>query len=212
MKKNWSLLIVAIVVLVIGVVFYGILNGAPKDEANTDGTSNSSEEWVGYTNTFPAYEYNGVMEADNEDQHFLLEDKPQNKPEELVALNFYYEITGEYDKLYDLCGSESLQISAVNTEKNFNEGMYIQEYIVRHLTTLSMDEFVHRSTVILEMIKTNVEQNKLTEYTMVQGDFAMKSPSAQESLSELSDGGHTFYFLCGKNQNDEWKLFELYWE
>lgn len=88
----------------------------------------------------------------------------------------------------------------------------MQEYVVRQLSTLSIDEFVNRDSAILEMIKTNVDQNQLTEYTFVEVDFTMTSPPGQEAFAELSDGDYTFYFLCGRNQAGEWKLYELYWE
>jgi hypothetical protein len=212
MKKYWRLLIVGIVVVIVGAVIFGMLYSAPKNDINTDSVLNSPDQWTGYVETFGAYDYKGVMEASNENQHFLLEDKPLNKPEELVALNYYYTIIGEFDKLYDLCASESLQMSAVNTEKNYNEGIYMQEYIIRQLSILPLEEFVERDSQILEMTKTNVEQNKLTEYTFVRYDFTMTSPPGQEAAAQLSDGDYTFYFLCGKDQNDEWKLYELYWE
>jgi len=186
------------------------LNGL--NDPDTDGVLNSPDQWPGYIETFSAYKFNGVTEATNNDQHFLLEDIPENKAEELVALNYYYTIAGEYDKLYNLCGSESLQISAVNTEKNYKEGYYTQEYIVSQLSTLSIEEFVNRDSGTLEMIKTNVEQNKLTEYTFVSVDFTMNFLPGQESFAQLSEGDYTFYFLCGRNQADEWKLFECYWE
>jgi hypothetical protein len=183
-----------------------------QDAPNTDSALNSPDQWPGYVETFDAYEYKGVIEASNANQHFLLEDKPLNKPEELVALNYYYTIIGEFDKLYDLCDSESMQISAVNTEKNFNDGRYMQEYVIRQLSTLPLEEFVDRDSQILEMTKRDVEQNKLTEYTFVRYDFTMISPPGQEASAQLSDGEYTFYFLCGKNLADEWKLYECYWE
>jgi len=183
-----------------------------NDGTNTDGVLNSPEKWPGYVETFGAYEYKGVQEASYANQHFLLEDKPLNKPEELVALNYYYTIIGEFDKLYDLCASESLQISAVNTEKNFKDGQYAQEYIVRQLSTLSLDEFVGRDSQMLEITKRDVEQNKLTGYTFVRVDFTMTYPPELQGQAQLPDGDYTFYFLCGKNQSDEWKLYECYWE
>jgi hypothetical protein len=128
-------------------------------ETYTAETLSMPSQWRGYVETFPAYEYTGTKNATFADRHFELQDAPQNIPEELVTLNFYYDISGEYDKLYDLCGSESLQISATNTEKNFKDGQYTQEFIVRQLSTLPLDEFLNRDSGILEMTKSDVTQN-----------------------------------------------------
>jgi hypothetical protein len=169
--------------------------------------------WRGYIETFPTYVYTGIKDANFADRHFELKDAPQNIPEELVTLNFYYDISGEYDKMYDLCGSESMQISATNTEDNFKDGQYTQEYIVRQLSTLPLDEFLDRNSGILEMTKRDVTQNSLTEYTLVRADHTFTISPKMKDQAQLSDGDYTFYYLCGKSQKDSnWKLYEVYWE
>ncbi len=182
-------------------------------EAFTAETLNMPSQWRGYIETFPAYEYTGSKNATFADRHFELKDAPQNIPEELVTLNFYYDISGEYDKLYDLCGSEWLQTSATNTEKSFKEGQYTQEYIVRQLSTLSLDEFLDRNSGILVMTKRDVNLNSLTEYTLVRADHTFTTSPEMKEQAQLSDGDYTFYYLCGKSQQDSnWKIYEVYWE
>jgi hypothetical protein len=182
-------------------------------EPPSEGITYYTGQWTGYVATFPEYVYAGTKDASFADRHFRLKDTPQNIPEEFVALHFYYDIAGEYDKLYNLCGSESLQISATNTEKNFRDGLYKEEYIVSQLSTLSVYEFVNMDSSILELIKYDIEMNDLAEYTFVRADFTMTSPAGQKGQAELLDGDHTFYFLCGKNQtNSNWKLYEVYWK
>lgn len=182
-------------------------------EPPSEGITYHTGQWTGYVATFPEYIYTGTKDASFADRHFQLKDTPQNMPEELVALHFYYDIAGEYDSLYNLCGSESLQISATNTEKNFRDGLHKEEYIVRQLSTLSVYEFVNLDSLILELIKNDIEMNYLAEYTFVRADFTMTSPAGQQGQAELLDGDHTFYFLCGKNQADSsWKLYEVYWK
>jgi len=176
-------------------------------------TLNTPSQWTGYIETFPEYVYAGTKNATFADRHFELKDAPQNISEELVALNFYYNISGEYDKLYDLAGSESMQISATNTENNFKNGQYTQEYIVRQLSTLSLDEFVEKDPSILEIIKRDIRANKLIEYTCVKADHTFMTPPWLQGQAQCPDGDYTFYYLCGKSQQDSnWKLYEVYWE
>lgn len=182
-------------------------------ETFTAETLSMPSQWRGYIETFPTYDYTGSKNATFADRHFELKDAPKNIPEELVTLNFYYDISGEYDKLYDLCGSESMQISAANTEKNVKEGQYTQEYIVRQLSTLPLDEFLDRNSGILEITKRDVNLNSLTEYTLVRADHTFTTPPEMQGQAQLSDGDYTFYYLCGKSQqNSNWKIYEVYWE
>jgi len=181
-------------------------------EVYTGAKWNTANKWPGYVESFPNYSYEGVLKGSYEDRRFELKEMPQNIAEELVALDFYYNIAGAYDKLYKLCGSESLQISATNTEQNFKEGRYIKEYVITNLATLPMEDFLAIDESILGMIRGDIQSNNLSEYVYVRVDFTMTTPAEQQGYAELSDGDHSFYFLCGKNQVDsEWKLYELYW-
>src|SRR5665647_2821676 len=76
-----------------------------------------------------------------DDRHFKLDVLPQNIPEELVANNYYYNIAGEFEKLSNIYGeNEALKISARNTRNNFQEKVYIKEFVVKNLSVVKKDE------------------------------------------------------------------------
>lgn len=176
-------------------------------------TLTSPGHWTGYASDFPGYQFTGVMEAEYDDRHFMLEDKPANEAEALVVNHYYFDIAGKYDELAGLYGSEPMQISAVSMRENFEEGNYIQEYLLHDLKTLTVAEFTAMDPYILEFADNMVVQESLTAYACVRAAFTMHfSPGMQAMGPQLSEGDYNFYYLCGAGENGVWKIYDVYWE
>lgn len=168
-----------------------------------------------YVETFPKYNFEGKNEATFDDRYFNLVIPPQNIAEELVTNNYYYDIAGEFEKLLNIFGeNESLKITATNTKENFQDGIYIKEYIVKSLSVLQKAEFESEISPIAVFIENDVERYKLTEFTVVRVEISMSHSQKALNLGpQLGDGDYIRSFLCGKSESvDEWKIYEVYWE
>lgn len=168
----------------------------------------------GYVEEFEAYAYEGENDVTVGERHFLLEDAPENVPEELVS-NFYrYEITGEFEAYFDLIGeSESLLIATGNVEKLYEEG-FTRELIVHRLYTMTQEEVEEADFQVSfqEELSRDVEKYQLTEYTVVRAEIYMAwSEAALKKGPQLGDGDYDRGFLCGKDAQGSWKLYEVYW-
>lgn len=181
-------------------------------DENPQGESSNLENYI---ETFPDYSYAGETEATFNDRHFKLEDVPENLAEELVAENYYYDIAGEFDKLGNVFGeNEALQISAANTQKNYQEGVYIKDLVVKNLSVIKKDELNNTQSPAAFSLEKDVTEYGLTEFTVIRAEISMAfSQKALSRGSQLGDGDYTRSFLCGKNKDvNEWKIYEVYWE
>ena len=80
--------------------------------------------------------------------------------EELAANDYFYNISGQFDQLSEICGeSTGLSISAKNTEKNFEEGYFIKDYVLHGISTLTKDEMLKSTSSFISLtnaLKTDV--------------------------------------------------------
>lgn len=168
----------------------------------------------GYVEEFEAYAYEGENDVTVGERHFLLEDAPENVPEELVSNVYRYEITGGFEAYFDMIGeSESLLISTGNIEKLYEEG-FTRELIVHRLYTMTQEEVEKADFQVSfqEELSRDVEKYQLTEYTVVRAEIYMAwSEAALKRGPQLGDGDYDRGFLCGKDAQGSWKLYEVYW-
>lgn len=184
-----------------------------KDRAE-QGVQKQTNFWDNYVETFEEYEFLGETDATFEDRHFALEDTPENSLEELVVNRYYYDISGEYEKHLNLVGdNKALKICIENEEEAFQEGNYMEEYIIHRLSTWSKADLKEMDAVFYEMVAENVGEYQLSEFAIVQADLSMvHSKKSLELGPQLGNGDYIRGFLCGKqNENDQWKMYEIYW-
>ena len=179
------------------------------------GCSQQISYWDSYVESFPNYNFEGVSEATFDDRYFRLEVMPQNIPEELVANDYYYNIAGEFEKLSNIYGeNEALKISASNTRKNFQEKVYIKEFVIKNLSVAKRDELKTTKSPMISSLKDYIEKYSLTEFTIIRVEVSMTY--SQEAINrgpQLGEGTYVRSFLCGKgNDEKEWKIYEVYWE
>lgn len=155
------------------------------------------------------YTYSGETQTQVNDRSFTLEDIPEIYPEELVVMNYYYDIVGEYDKLGDLYGeNEALKISAENEKKNFNDGNYVKEYIIHDVSPLVKDEL---DEMLEKQIASDIEKYSLSESLIIKADIDLVWADSA-SAPQIGNGRYPRLFLCGRlNVEDSWKIYECYW-
>ena len=209
MKKLSVLFIVILVTLTSCAKNSGISETIkPQNESTPDGyLANYIDEFTGYT-------YMGEIEKTFSDRHFKLESIPTNTPQDIVVKNHYYDISGDFNKLAELyCDDEALQISVANIKKNFNEGVYIKEYVVKNLITLKKDDVEKLDTATRNLLQKDIEKYDFSYFTIVKAEISMThSEKALELGPQLGNGDYTNYYLCGKvNGQTEWKIYGFYW-
>lgn len=186
-----------------------------KEESNIIDVSKNMDNYLdSYVEIFPEYQFKGEREATFGDRHFSLEVLPQNIPEALVTKDYYYDIAGEFEKLAGICGeNDSLKISAINTKKQFYEGTYIKEYIIKELTVVKKNEIPSLPSLTFSL-KEDVEKYGLAEFTVIKAKISMThSEKSFNQGPQLGDGDYTRLFLCGQKKGiDAWKIYEVYWE
>lgn len=155
------------------------------------------------------YQYSGATHIQINDRSFTLEDIPEIYPEELVVNNYYYDIAGEYDKLGDLYGeNEALKISADNEKKNFDEGIYVKEYIIHDVAPIAEDEL---DEMLAKQIASDIEKYTLSDSLIIKADIDLVWAETAEA-PQIGNGRYPRIFLCGRQSvEDDWKIYECYW-
>lgn len=155
------------------------------------------------------YKYSGETQTQVNDRSFTLEDIPEIYPEELVVYNYYYDIVDEYDKLGDLYGeNEALKISADNEKKNFDEGIYVKEYIIHDVAPMAEDEL---DEMLAKQIASDIEKYTLSESLIIKADIDLVWAETAEA-PQIGNGRYPRIYLCGRQSvEDDWKIYECYW-
>lgn len=178
-----------------------VLLSACTAKPETDNTDNTEIE--------TPYKYSGETQTQVNDRSFTLEDIPEIYPEELVVYNYYYDIVGEYDKLGDLYGeNEALKISADNEKKNFDEGIYVKEYIIHDVAPMAEDEL---DEMLAKQIASDIEKYTLSESLIIKADIDLVWAETA-AAPQIGNGRYPRIYLCGRQSvEDDWKIYECYW-
>lgn len=168
--------------------------------------------------TEEAYVYNGKTEINIKDRSFKLEDIPKSMAEEVVISNFMYSIIGDFDSLSKIIADTEIHnISLKNQEELFDEGNYIQSYIIHEISTLSENEYNQSK---LETGENNplyfygwektVENYNLKEYEIINVKFTLKHSEKSIALGpQWGDGTYNRNFIVGKSSKDNnYKIYE----
>lgn len=168
----------------------------------------------GYTEGFPVYEFSGDVDITFTDRHFELQDPPENIAEELVANTYYYNISCQFDELYNIyVDNDYMKILVNNTKLNFEDGVYIKDFVIHSLSTLTKEELLNLSFDFVDsLLQDDVAKFKLTHLTVIQADVSMAwSEKALEYGPQIGDGRYYDFYLCGKDSDsDFWKIYEIY--
>lgn len=150
-----------------------------------------------------------------DDRTLILEDGIDNELEHLVYQLYYDETAADFDSYANLVGeNESLQIAAQNEAENFQDGLYMTEYTLHALNTLTRDDLAQVSQYGREDLQNRLNTYDFTEYAVVEADVSWKYSEAYFQLGpQLEEGRYLRYYLLAKTQDvPEYKWYELYWD
>lgn len=172
-----------------------------------------------FQKTEEVYAYNGENDITMDDRVFKLEDIPENMAEEIVINNFLYSITADFDNMSDIVADiEPHKISIENAEKNFNDGIYIQSYIIHEVSTLSENKYSERETEKGEPnplyyygMQEIIEKHNLIEYEIINVNFTQThSKKSNELIPQWGDGTYSRNFIVGKSFDDnDYKIYDF---
>lgn len=150
-----------------------------------------------------------------DDRTLALEDNIDNELEQLVY-KYYYDVTSaQFEDLLDLIGeNESLQIAMENEGDNYRDGIYMSEYTIHELTTLTADDLPTIVDASKKDILDKIDTFGFTEYAVVQADVSLKHNKASLNQGpQLEDGRYVRYYLFATTTDvSEFKMYEVYWE
>ncbi|MDD3164468.1 MAG: hypothetical protein PHS97_01260 [Oscillospiraceae bacterium] len=162
-----------------------------------------------------------VLDIDMEDKYVFddrtlaLEDSIDNELERLVY-QYYYDVTSaQFEDLMDLIGgNESLQVAMENEGENYCNGIYMSEYAIHELTTLTVEDLPTISQATKKDILGKIDTFGFTEYAVVQADVSLKHNEASLSQGpQLGDGRYMKYYLIATTTDvPQFKMYEVYWE
>lgn len=140
-----------------------------------------------------------------DDRTIILEDNPENEVELMAFNKYFYEISAEFDKLTDM-GDENK-----NRQTLFNDGAYIEKYIIHSLSTLPIEELGEIHKVF--NLNSNAEEYGFTDCVIVRVDVSWEYNELLLSLGpQHTEGRYDRYCLFAKTDNvSEFKLFGVFW-
>ncbi len=150
-----------------------------------------------------------------DDRVLLMEDSIDNELEQVVFEYYYCISSAQFDRLMGLVGeNEVLQITAKNEQKNFDEGIYMSEYVLHELEVLPAEEVKKGHQHAKDDIAARIAEHDLASYALVSVDHSFKHNELSASMGpQLTDGRYMRYWLLGKAASDtEYKLYEVFWD
>ena len=157
----------------------------------------------------------GNEELVYEDRLFVCEDNVQNELEHLGYLNYQLDSAGDYDSKYEIwMENETGLISMRNEKKAFEEGLYMSEYRIHELETLSLEAVLNASDSTKTYILEQSEKYNLVEVAVVKVDVSwVHNPRSLDRHPQFGNGRYIRYYVVGRPQADsDFKLCEVFWE
>lgn len=212
-KKPTLWVMLTLTLLLFGVLIFFMTNPVREDAANAEPSYRMlTDKYRDLTTVNGA----NVPPADIsfDDRHFICEGEVHNTLEEMVYDLYYCGMEGSYDHIESLIGSnKSLQIAFQNERKQFEDGIYMSEYRIHELRTLTAEEVQKLSEEAKNDLGKSIETHKLTEYAIVMLDISWKHNEKALSMSpQLGDGRYIRYYLLGESKElPEYRIYEVYW-
>jgi hypothetical protein len=161
------------------------------------------------------YEFIERTEIIIDNRLFKTEDIPKNIPEEIVLRNFLYTITAEFDKKYAILADiESHVISIENEKRLFQEGVFVQSYIIHRIITLTEEQYSQEKTVSGKINplfywgwQQRINEFGLIDYKIVNADFSVVYSNGG---MQYGNGTYNRSFIVGKKPEDyTYKIYDF---
>ena len=156
------------------------------------------------------------QEYSSDGRSILLEQLPENLPEQLACQLLIFDITGDFDAMAQLVlpGSEGLEISVQNQEEQFSEGLFVESYTIHSVRALSYEQAYEVALSPLSAGGELAEKRGITEWVLVDMYLDLKySPELLEQRPpQLGDGRYQYCMLVGSTaEHPELGIAEVYW-
>jgi hypothetical protein len=164
---------------------------------------------------FNNYEFIENMEFFVDNRFFKAEDIPKNIFEEIVFREYLYTVTAEFEKKYVILADIETHVISIENEKwLFEEGIFVQSYIVHRITTLTKEQYSLESTVFGEINplfywgwQRCVNEFDLIDYQIVNVDFSVIYSTGG---IQWGDGRYNRSFIVGKKSGDiTYKIYDF---
>ncbi len=192
-------------ILAIALVF-SACSSAPTSELSSEENSLASN-----------YSYFGETDMELDGRSFLLEDIPESVPEEIVVLDFYFTITGDFDMKHIILAPIESHLISINAEQErFDDGLYIKSYTIHNIETLTEEQYANpenadgtTNLLYYSTVAAHVEEFALTDYSVVCIVFSMElSDEALAAGPQYGEGTFQRCYLVGKTAEDD--TFKIY--
>jgi len=149
------------------------------------------------------YVFTGGTHIEVGSRSLTFEDVPKSSAEDVVAKNFLYSITGEFERKYDILADiEPHLISIENETKQFEEGFYLQTYIIHKITTLTEEQYSQEykedgdyNLLIYYGWQERINQYGLIKYEIVNVEFTQThSPKSLDKGPQWGNGTYSRNF------------------
>ena len=189
-------------------------------EANETGYISSDDKeklYAGYMDVsqLPVMDFDLKREYICDDRTLIMEDSVDNTLEYVVYKRYYDIVSADFEGLMkNIGGSSAFKIANKNEEKNFSKGMYMTEYDIYALSTLTLDDIKAAGDGTAERLFADVKECGLNSYAVVAADLSWKyNEASKEAAPQLEEGRYTRYYLLGSTDSDsEIKICQVYWE
>lgn len=147
------------------------------------------------------------------DRQLILEDSIENNLELFIYEYYKNTIEGNYSEIYNMVADGSFKTALKNDEKNFKDGKYYEKILIEEIDLSDRDDIDEINQSEKAKIKEMVEKNNWEEFAVVKAELKVKfSKEYLSSAPQVGEGEMERYFLVGKPENENYKIYEFYWE
>lgn len=148
-----------------------------------------------------------------EDRKLILNDSIENNLELLIYDFYKHSATGNYEEIYKFIADENFANAIKNEEENFNQGIYMQEVVIEDIDVVDRDDLHKMSKSVKPKIEEMIDLYNWEEFAIVDVELEIKhNKKSLERGPQVGNGEIERYFLLGKPENGDYKIYEFYWE
>lgn len=191
-------------------------SSANVPESNEGGLYNEGllEKYVDMGD-LPVAHFDAEVRSTFDDRTIILEDTIDNQLEQIVYQWYYSLCSADFEKHGALIGeNKALKQTNEAEKRQFSEGVYMTEYVIHALNTLSTDDIEVLPDYVKEDIEEKINEYGIEKFAVVQTDISWKHN--EKSLSrgpQIGDGRYfRYYLLATTPDSSEFLCYDVYWE
>lgn len=160
----------------------------------------------------PVFDIHIDREFISGDRKLILDDTIENQLEHIVYEFYRNSVSGEFEKIYDVVAGEYLKIAIESEEKNFKDGIYLENIFIDEIDLVDKDDIKYIREDNKQRIIDMLNDLKMEEFAIVEAEMTIKHNEKSLSLApQVGDGEIERYYLIGK-KDGKYNILEIYWE